>query len=65
MQLKLRDLLNKIRSLPNEMTMWRICTSIVNCGSRPGVNYIVIVILMIKFVQEIVIDGTEHNVIVI
>ena len=33
MQLKLRDLLTEIRSLPNEIKMCRICTSIVSCGS--------------------------------
>ena len=33
MQLKLRDLLTQIRSLPNEMTMCRIGTSNVSYGS--------------------------------
>ena len=33
MPLKLRDVLKKIRSLSNEMTMCRICTSNVSCDS--------------------------------
>ena len=38
-QMKLRHLLKKIRSLPNEMTMFRICTSNVSCGCGEIVIY--------------------------
>ena len=50
----------------------RACVCMYICISRirfvlprPGVKYIVIVIVMATFFQVIVIDGAEHNVIVI
>ena len=42
MLLILKDLLKQISSLPNEMTMCRICTS--SCGSGEIVNYITLTI---------------------
>ena len=33
MQVKLRDILKKIRSLPNEINMCRMCTPKVSCSS--------------------------------
>ena len=38
MQFKLRDFLNKIRSLRNEIKMCRICTSNVSCDSGEMVS---------------------------